>query len=206
MSQQVTPATPDERKVAPWVRLLIDYLGVAAFFVVFFATGKNLLDATWGMVAGSLVSIVIGYVVERKLAPMPLVWAIAGIVFGTITLIFHDPRIIKIKVTVIDACLGVGMLVGFALGRSPIKILMGSSLQMTDAGWRKLTWRYGVFFLCLAVMNEIVWRTQSDSTWVLFKTFGLVGLSVLFSFTQLPMMLKDQAAMAAAVSLAETQE
>jgi intracellular septation protein len=202
----MTIETTPSREIAPWVRLIIDYLGVAAFFVAFFASGKNLLHATWGMVAGSVVSIIVGYVAERKLAPMPLLWAVAGIVFGTITLIFHDPRIIKIKVTVIDVALGLGLLTGFAFGKSPIKILMGRSLTMTDAGWRSLTWRYGAFFLVLAALNELVWRTQSDSTWVLFKTFGLIGLSVLFSFTQLPMMLKDQAAMAAAVNIAETQE
>ena len=99
-----------------------------------------------------------------------------------------------------------GILAGHFMGKSPLKLLLGETLKMTEQGWRKLTWRYGAFFLFLAVVNEVVWRTQSDRFWAAYHLFGSLGLTLLFSFSQMPLMLKDRAAMDAAAALAETQE
>ena len=91
------------------------------------------------------------------------------------------------------------------MGKSPVKLLMGDAIALSDAGWRRLTLRYGLFFLAMAVLNEVIWRTQPDATWVLFKFPGLAVLTVLFSFSQIPGMLKDAKAMEAAARVAETQ-
>ena len=122
------------------------------------------------------------------------------------TLVFHDPRILKMKTTFIDAALGLFLLGGFALGKSPIKLLMGQALTLTDKAWRGLTLRFGLFFLAMAGLNEVVWRTQPDAVWVAFRFPGLIILSLLFSATQAPGMLKDAAALEAAVRLSEPQE
>ncbi|WP_174301454.1 inner membrane-spanning protein YciB [Caulobacter sp. S45] len=190
---------------AGWVRMVVDYAGLAGLAVGYLLT-HNLLTATFAFVVVSLAAVLIGFVVERKVAPLPLLFSIMALVFGVATLVFHDPRIIKMKTTVLDGALGLGLLVGFALGKSPVKLLLGSALQLTEAAWRRLTLRYGLFFLALAVVNEIVWRTQSDAVWVLFRMPGMLVLSLLFSATQIPGMVKSASAFEAAVRLSEPQE
>jgi intracellular septation protein len=114
--------------------------------------------------------------------------------------------IIKMKTTVLDGALGLGLIIGFLIGKSPVKLLLGASLNLSEAAWRRLTLRYGLFFLALAVANEIVWRTQSDAVWVLFRMPGMLIASLVFSATQLPGLLKDASAAEAAVRLAEPLE
>jgi len=186
--------TPTARK---WVRGVVDFGGLAAFLVAFFyfkSTGmpqsEALVQATWALVAGSAVALVIGFVVERRIAPFPLIGGLAALVFGGLTLVFHDPRLLKIKPTVMNTAFGVILLGGLAMRKNPLKLLLGEAMQMPDEGWRKLTLNYGLFFLALAVLNEIVWRTQSEATWVLFRFPGLLVLSVVFSFAQVPLMMK----------------
>ena len=193
-----TPDTPTPAP-APWVRMVVDYCGPAAFMLGFFLT-HNMLQASGALVVGSLIGVAVGFVMEKRVAPLPLIWAGTAIVFGTLTLVFHDVRIVKMKTTLIDAALGL------AIGKSPIKILMGDTLTLSEASWRKLTLRFGLFFLLMAAANEIIWRTQPDAIWVMFRFPGLLVLSLLFSATQIPVMMKDGKLSAAAVSVAETQE
>ena len=183
----------------------VDYAGLAGLALGYLFT-HNLLTATFTFVAVSLVAVAVGFVVERKVAPLPLLFSVMALVFGLATLVFHDPRIIKMKTTVLDGALGAGLVVGFLMGKSPVKLLLGSALQLTEAAWRRLTLRYGLFFLSLAVVNEIIWRTQSDGVWVLFRMPGMLILSLLFSATQIPGMMKDAAAQEAAVRVSEPQE
>ena len=190
---------------ASWVRMVVDYAGLAALAVGYLAT-HDLMKATFAFVAVSLAAVVVGFAVERRIAPLPLVFSIAALVFGVATLLFHDPRIIKMKTTVLDGALGAGLLIGYAIGKSPVKLLLGSALELSDAGWRRLTFRYGQFFLALAAINEIVWRTQSDQTWILWRMPGMLVVSLAFSATQIPGMMKDAAAVEAAVRLSEPQE
>jgi intracellular septation protein len=188
-----------------WTRLAIDYAGLAALALAYLVT-RNLIEATFAFVVASLLAVVAGFVLERKVAPMPLIFAIAALVFGVATLVFHDKTIIKMKTTVLDGALGLGLIIGFLIGKSPVKLLLGASLNLSEAAWRRLTLRYGLFFLALAVANEIVWRTQSDAVWVLFRMPGMLIASLVFSATQLPGLLKDASAAEAAVRLAEPLE
>jgi intracellular septation protein len=201
----MTVETPTARRVGPWTRMAIDYLGPLALLATVLLT-RDMLKATWAMVFASALALAISFALERRIAPMPLIFGIAALVFGVIALVFHDPRIVKMKTTVINVALGLGLLTAFFMGRSPLKILLGETLKMTEDGWRKLTWRYGVFFLFLAAVNELVWRTQSDRFWATFHFLGSLVLTLLFSFSQMPLMLKDRAALDAAAALAETQE
>jgi intracellular septation protein len=185
--------------------MAIDWVGPAAFLAGYLLQ-HNILAATWALVAGSAAALILGFAIERRVAPLPLIWGLAALVFGVLTLVFHDPRIIKMKTTLIDAALGLGMLGGLALGHSPIRILMGDTIALPEAAWRKLTLRYGLFFLVLAAANELIWRTQSEAVWVAFRFPGLVIITLLFSATQLPLMMKQAEAAQAAVNLAETQE
>ena len=197
-------APVSDRPAAGWVRMVVDYAGLAGLAVGYLLT-HNLLTATFAFVVVSLAAVGMGFVVERRVAPLPLLFSIMALVFGVATLVFHDPRIIKMKTTVLDGALGAALIVGYILGKSPVKLLLGSTLQLSEAAWRRLTLRYGLFFLALAVVNEAVWRTQSDAVWVLFRMPGMLVASLLFSATQIPGMMKDASAVEAAVRLSEPQ-
>jgi intracellular septation protein len=186
------------------LRMVIDYSGAAAFVIGYFVT-KDFQKATLVLVIVSALALALGFGTERRVAPLPLIYGGAALVFGALTLIFHDPRFVKMKTTFIDLSLGVAMLVGLYLGKSPIKLLVGDSLKMSEEGWKTLTLRFGIFFIALALLNEVVWRTQPDKVWVLFRMPGLLIIAFLFSFTQIPMMMKDAKALEAAAAATDTQ-
>jgi len=173
-----------------WIRYFVDYFALLVFVVAFFATGRSLPQATWWLVGGSAVAILVGVAVERRLAPFPLIAGGAALLFGGLALIFHDPRLLKIKPTVMNLVFGGVLLVGLVLRKHPLKLILGDAFEMPESVWRTLTLRYGLFFVALAVLNEIVWRTQSDSVWVVFRFPGMAILTVLFSLSQAPLLAK----------------
>jgi intracellular septation protein len=201
---------PSPAKSHALVRAVVDYGGLVVFVAAYFlrlrfvavpgglgwavAMGghgpRDLTAATLWLVIGSAVALLIGLVAERRIAPMPLIAGGFALVFGGLTLALHDPRFIKIKPTATNLSFGVALLAGLALGKNPLKWLLGEALTLPEAAWRQLTLRYAVYFLCMAVLNEIVWRTQSDAVWVLFRMPGLLILVVLFSLTQVPFMMR----------------
>ena len=186
--------SPSARK---WVRGVVDYGGWVAFLIGFFlnrgggmTSQEALVQATWWLVGGSLLGLVVGFVFEKRIAPFPLIAGGAALVFGGLTLFFHDVRFVKLKPTVMNSLFGVALLGGLILRKNPLKLLLGDAVKMPDEGWRKLTLNYGLFFLALAGLNEIVWRTQPDDIWVVFRFPGLLILTVLFGFAQVPLMMK----------------
>ena len=186
--------SPSARK---WVRGVVDYGGLVAFLIGFFlnrgggmTSQEALVQATWWLVGGSLLGLVVGFVFEKRIAPFPLIAGGAALVFGGLTLFFHDVRFVKLKPTVMNSLFGVALLGGLILRKNPLKLLLGDAVKMPDEGWRKLTLNYGLFFLALAGLNEIVWRTQPDDIWVVFRFPGLLILTVLFGFAQVPLMMK----------------
>lgn len=193
------------------LRLAIDYAGAAAFVLAFFYSWfsthhGDLQFATWWLVGVSAVALVLGFVIERRLAPLPLIYGGAALLFGTLTLRFHNPIFIAMKTTVIDTVLGLVMLIGLAMGKSPIKLLMADTLQITEAGWSRLTLRFGIFFLVMAVLNVVVWFAAPREIWVLFRMPGLLILALAFAATQVPMMLKEAKALEAAARIVDTQQ
>jgi intracellular septation protein len=181
-----------------WVRGLVDYGGLVVFLLGFFyntkiaglASREALVEATWWLVGGSGLALVVGLIFERRIAPFPLISGGAALLFGGLTLFFHDVRFVKMKPTVMNTLFGAVLLGGLALRKNPLKLLLGDAVKMPEEGWRKLTLNYGLFFLALAAINEVVWRTQPDDIWVVFRFPGLLILSVLFSFAQVPLMMK----------------
>ena len=176
-------------KTRSLIRSGVDYAGPLAFLLGYLIT-RNLLTATWALVGASALALIIGYIAERRIAPMPLFAGLTALVFGTLTLVFHDTRFVKIKPTVINAVLAAVMLGGIALKKNPLKALLGDALKLPDPAWRTLTLRFGVFVLLTAILNEVVWRTQPDSVWIWFRMPGLQVLALVFSLTQVPLMLK----------------
>jgi intracellular septation protein len=176
-------------KAARWVRLFVDYAGLAAFLVTIAITGSA-ITASWAVVAGSLAGLAVGLILERRLAMMPLATAIIGVIFGGATLFFHDDRIIKMKPTILYAGFGLFLLSGLLRGKNPLKALMGEAFHLPEAAVRTLTLRYALFFFALAIANEVVWRTQSTRIWGFFKFPGAAVLIFLFALTQAPLMMK----------------
>lgn len=172
-----------------WVRYFVDYAALAAFLAAFLIT-RDIQKATWGLVVGSVIAIVVGFVIERRIAPLPLFVGGAGLVFGGASLFFHDPRILKVKPTIVNTAIGLLLLGGLVMKKHPLKLVLGEAFEMPEAVWRRLTLNYAGFFLSMAALNEVVWRTQTDGTWVFFRFPGMMILTVVFSIAHAPLLMK----------------
>ena len=177
-------------KARKWVRNLVDFGGLGAWALVYFLGGRDLIQATWTLVGASALALVVGFGLERRLALIPLFVGVIALVFGGLTLIFHDAIFLKIKPTIINTLFGLGLLVSAAMRKNVLKSVLGKAIEMPDEAWRSLTVRYGIFYLGLAALNEAVWRTQPEDIWVLFRFPGLAILTMVIFFTQLPFILK----------------
>lgn len=174
---------------ARWVRTAVDYGAPIAFAVAFYGFGRNIILATGVLVAASALALLVGCLVERRLAPLPLIAGLFALVFGGLTLVFHDPSFVKMKITAQNGLFALALLGGVLMGKNPLKALLGEGMKMPDAAWRILTLRYGLYFAAVAVANEVVRNTQSDTFWVNFRT-ALLPLAFVFILTQAPFMMK----------------
>ena len=189
----MTKTTPPERPAAPrlpkWVHYLIDYGGLGAWLLTLVIT-HNAVASSWVIVGASLLALLVGLVFERRVAPMPLVTAVLGVIFGGLTIFFHDERFIKVKPTILYTAFGLFLVTGALRGKNPLKVLMGDAFHLPDPVVRTLTLRYALFFFFLAVLNEVVWRTQTTVVWGFFKFPGMLILIFLFAMSQAPLMMK----------------
>jgi intracellular septation protein len=177
-----------KRKIGPLLRLALDLGPLLVFFAAYQMAG--IFAATGAFMVGSLLSLAAGYAIERRISPVPLFTAILVLIFGGLTLYLKNGTFIKMKPTVLYAFFGLTLLGGLAYGRLFIKYVFETAFQLTDVGWRKLTIRWGFFFLALAILNEIVWRDVSEAAWVKFKVFGIIPLIMLFALAQMRLVLK----------------
>jgi intracellular septation protein len=184
----MTDETPSPPKRGQWIRQAVDFGALLAFAVAYFVT-RDMIKATWVLMGASAAALAVGYAVERRFAPLPLMTGIFALIFGTLTIFFHDDSLIKIKLTVQNTVLAVVLLGSLPLKKYPFKFLLGDAIKVTDHAWRGLTFRYGLYFALVAVLNEIVWRTQSDGTWVQFRV-GLWVFACVFGLAQIPYILK----------------
>ena len=165
---------------------------VSAILPADIATGERagIFVATAVFMVAIVAALVVSYVMTRHLPVMPMVTAIIVLVFGSLTLVLHDEHFIKLKPTIIYLLFGGVLLGGLAFGKPLLSMVFDSVFHLTEEGWRKLTVRWALFFFALAVLNEIVWRTQSTDVWVSFKVFGVVPLTFLFGALQYPLLTK----------------
>ena len=167
---------------------LLDFGPLLVFFVV--NTRWGLLAATGVLIPLSVVALVVSWKLEGRVSRVALFGTLAVLVFGGLTLALRDENFIKVKLTVLNALLGLVLGVGLLRKKSLLKALLGSSLRLTEAGWRLLTLRFSLFFLFLAGLNEVLRRTLSTDAWVSFKVFGVLGATLLFSLLQAPLISK----------------
>jgi intracellular septation protein len=184
-----------DRPVPRWLKPAVDYGPLAAFFLTYLAAG--LMAATAVIIAASLLALGLSWFAERRVPLIPLVTAAIVAIFGGLTLWLNDETFIKMKPTIVQALFAAVLLGGLALDKPLLKPLLGTALPtMSDAAWRQFTLRYALFFIAMAALNELVWRTQSTDFWVTFKVFGLSGLTILFILSQIPFVTRHSAAAA----------
>lgn len=184
--------TEAARAEPPWLRPLSDYGPIAVFFIAYVLS--DLLWATGALMAATAVALGLSLAIARRVPLMPLITAGVVAVFGGLTLALQDETFIKMKPTIVQVLFAAILLSGLAFGRPLLKPLMGTAWAMDDRGWHKLTFRFGLFFLAMAGLNEAVWRTQSTDVWVSFKVFGILGLTLVFALAQTPLMRRHHLA------------
>jgi intracellular septation protein len=175
----------------PMLKLTLDIGPLVLFFAANARFG--IFVATAAFMVAVLAALAVSYVMTRHVAIMPLVTAVIVIVFGGLTLLLQDELFIKLKPTIIYVLFGGTLMGGLAFGKSFLGVLFESVFDLTAEGWRKLTWRWALFFFALAILNEIVWRNFSTDVWVSFKLFGVVPLTFLFGAAQYPLLMKYSA-------------
>jgi intracellular septation protein len=174
----------DKTQPHPVFKLATELGPLIVFFV---ANAKfNLFVATGAFMVAIVAAMIASYVVVRHVPMMAIVTAVIVLVFGTLTLVLHDETFIKVKPTIIYGLFAAILGGGLLFGRSFIAILFNQMFNLTPKGWRILTMRWALFFLGMAVLNEVIWRTQSTDFWVAFKAFGAIPITMIFAMTQMP--------------------
>ena len=172
-------------------KLLLEMGPLLVLFVVNLIYG--IMPATAAFVGATVIALCVSYAIDRYIPKMPLIAAAFVGIFGGLTLWFNDDTFIKIKPTVVSILFGGALLVGYVLRKSPLKMMLGTVLELTAEGWRILTFRWALFFFFLAGLNEVVWRSFSTDTWVSFKVFGILPITMVFAVVMTVTMQKYDA-------------
>jgi intracellular septation protein len=196
---------------APWLKLTLE---LGPLFLFFFANARpklfapfaarvlpanllvgpnaGLFTATVVLIAAVIIALGVSYLRTRRLPIMPLITAVLVVIFGALTIYFRDPRFIKMKPTILYCAFAIALFGGLIFNKPLLPVILDNAMSLTERGWRILTLRWGIFFLALALVNEIVWRTQSTNVWVAFKFPGTVIIIFLFTVSQVPLMLRHE--------------
>ena len=176
-----------------FIKFITDFGPLLIFFIFYYQSGLNLRIAIPPLIIATLLSLVIIYLLEKKVAFMPLASGIVITFFGGLTLYFDNPVFIYVKPTVVNILFALVLIFGKFFSKEPLlKKLFKNSIKLLDEGWKKFNDRWILFFFFLAILNEIVWRTQSEEFWVNFKVWGLLPISFLFTASQVPLIKKYQ--------------
>ncbi|WP_336070207.1 septation protein A [Nitratireductor rhodophyticola] len=197
------PADPRRKEINPILKLALE---LGPLMVFFFANSRGewlverfpalgnlggpLFVATALFMAATAIALTVSWILTRTLPIMPLVSGVVVFVFGALTLYLHSEIFIKMKPTIVNTLFGAVLLGGLAFGKSLLGYVFDSAFKLDAEGWRKLTLRWGLFFIFLAVVNEVVWRMFSTDTWVAFKVWGIMPITILFTMSQMPLIMK----------------
>ena len=171
-------------------KLIIDIGPLAVFFI--FYTRSDLQSAILPFMIATVIAVLFSYILEKKIPVMPTVGAIIILVFGGLTIYFDNDVFFKMKPTIINLLFAGILYGGIVLKKPLLKYLLGAALKLQDEGWSILTKRWIGFFIALAILNEIIWRTQSTDIWVNFKVFGILPITFIFTLAQFTIIKKYQ--------------
>ena len=172
------------------MKQLFEFFPLIVFFVVYYKSDKDLYLSITAVIIATLISLVALYIKERKISTMMLVSTVILIVFGGLSIFLKNDIFFKMKPTIINGLFAI-ILIGSTFFNKPVlKLLLNSSMKLTDQGWSLMNKLWSGFFIFLALLNEIVWRTQTTDVWVNFKVFGIMGITIVFTIIQIPLLKK----------------
>ena len=167
------------------IKFLTDFGPLLIFFIIYYNSGKNLRVAIPPLIIATILAVIIVWFVEKKIPYIPLLGGILISFFGGLTIYFDNPIFIYMKPTIINILFGIALFFGKFFSNEPVlKKILGKSIKLNDQGWKVLNVRWMYFFFCLAMINELVWRTQSEEFWVNFKVWGLLPITFVFAVFQ----------------------
>ena len=171
-----------------FIKLLTDFGPLLIFFIVYYKGGKNLQIAIPPLIVATIIAVIVIYYLEKKIPYVPLIGAILISVFGGLTIFFKNPIFIYLKPTIINSLFAIALLIGkLSFKKNLLRLFLSGSIQLQDMGWDKLMYRWVSFFIFLAILNEIVWRTQSEEFWINFKVWGILPITFIFTAFQVPL-------------------
>ena len=172
-------------------KFVTEFGPLLVFFSFYYRSDKSLEIAIPPFIIATLIALIIVWIVEKKIPMVPLIGGILITFFGGLTIYFNNPVFIYIKPTIINILFGLALLFGKFFTNEPIlKKMLGKSMQLTDEGWKILNFRWVYFFFGLALINEVIWRTQSEEFWVNFKVWGILPLTIIFTAFQISIINK----------------
>ncbi len=173
------------------IKFVTDFGPLLVFFLVYYKSGKDIRVAIPPFIVATIIALAIVWILERKIPMLPLFGGVLITLFGGLTIYFNNPIFIYIKPTIINILFGITLFFGKYISKEPLlKKILGKSLPLSDEGWKILNNRWMYFFFSLAILNEIVWRTQTEEFWVNFKVWGILPITFLFTAFQIGLINK----------------
>ena len=174
-----------------FIKFATDFGPLLAFFIIYYKNDKDLVSAIPALIIATLIAIFIVYMLEKRIPILPLMGAVLVCLFGGLTIFFDNPIFIYLKPTIINLIFAFALFFGkVVLNKNFLKKLFESSIKLEEAGWDKLIKRWVGFFIFLAILNETVWRTQTEEFWINFKVWGILPITFIFTAFQLPLIQK----------------
>ena len=174
-----------------FLKFITDFGPLLIFFTIYYKSGNSLTAAIPPLIISTLIAVAIMYFVEKKVPFVPLIGAIVISLFGGLTLYFNNPIFIYMKPTIVNIIFAAILIISKAyFNKNFLKLFLQTAFQLNEEGWNKLNFRWAYFFIFLAILNEIVWRTQPENTWVNFKVWGMLPITIIFTAMQLPLINK----------------
>ena len=171
-----------------FLKFIADFGPLLIFFTIYYKSGNNLSIAIPPLIIATIVAVVVVYFIEKKIPYVPLIGGIIISLFGGLTLYFNNPVFLYMKPTIINIIFASGLIIGkIFFNKNFLKFFFKTAFQLDEMGWDKLNFRWAYFFIFLAFLNEIVWRTQPETTWVNFKVWGMLPITFIFTALQLPL-------------------
>ncbi len=176
-----------------FLKFIADFGPLLIFFTVYYKSGNDLAVAIPPLIIATIIAVAAIFFLERKIPYIPLLGGVIISLFGGLTLYFNNPIFIYMKPTIINLIFAIVLIIGQVFfNKNFLKFFFKSAFQLDEVGWKKLNNRWAYFFIFLAVLNELVWRTQPETTWVNFKVWGILPLTFFFTAMQLPLIKKHK--------------
>ena len=176
-----------------FLKFITDFGPLLIFFTIYYKSGNNLIVAIPPLIIATIIAVIIMYVIEKKIPYVPLIGGIVISLFGGLTLYFNNPIFLYMKPTIVNIIFaGILIISKILFDKNFLKLFLQTAFQLSEIGWNKLNFRWAYFFIFLAILNEFVWRTQPETTWVNFKVWGMLPITFIFTALQLPLINKHK--------------